>query len=198
MRLRSLGRKPTVCFDLENRPSAYWYDGQTTSEITAFGWKWDNQPEPRSMLLLRDGRFLTDTGRKVTVGRAYRMFVDELSAASVVYGHNIRRHDLPMLNSGLQRLQQPMLPVLLTCDTLRDGPKRNGMAASLAAYAAMYDLGGHKLAMSQPEWEQANRLEPAGIDLARERVESDVMLQEKLRLKMLDLGLLRPPQWWRP
>jgi hypothetical protein len=108
VRLRSLGTRRLLCWDLENRPLAYWYDGETTSEITAFGWKWDDEPAVATMLLRPDGRFDyfpagADRARGLTVGRAYSLFVGELASAGVVYGHNIRRHDLPMLNAGLLR-----------------------------------------------------------------------------------------------
>jgi hypothetical protein len=34
------------------------------------------------------------------------------------------------------------------------------------------------------------------IELARERVASDVLLQERLRDRLLDLGILREPKMW--
>jgi hypothetical protein len=83
-------------------------------------------------------------------------------------------------------------------DTLRDYPRRNGLSASLENLAAMYDLGGEKFGMSQPMWEEANKLTPDGVALARKRVASDVLLQERLREKLLSLGLLGVPKVWRP
>jgi hypothetical protein len=52
----------------------------------------------------------------------------------------------------------------------------------------MYGIKGAKYTMSQPMWENANRLPTDGIALARKRVASDVLLQERLRAKLLDLG----------
>ena len=46
--------------------------------------------------------------------------------------------------------------------------------------------------------EQANKLTPDGIGLARTRVASDVILQERLRDKLIELGLLGAPQMWGP
>jgi Fe2+ transport system protein FeoA len=37
---------------------------------------------------------------------------------------------------------------------------------------------------------------PDGIETARKRVVSDVLLQERLRLKLLELGLLGAPRMW--
>lgn len=186
-----------LCFDLENRPLAYWYDGETTSEITAFGWKWSDKKRVHSLLLCADGTF-SDGTTNIPYRDAYHLFYSELTAATVAYGHNIRRHDLPMLNANLWRLQLPLLPPLRTTDTCKDVPKRGGMSVSLENLAALYDLGGKKFTMSQPAWEDANRLTPSGIELARKRVVSDVLLQEKLRDKLRELGILKPPKMWTP
>lgn len=190
-------RQRALCFDLENRPLAYWYDGQTTSQITAFGWKWSDDDSVNSLLLRPDGVYDSGEGYMCSAQRAHGEFRDILASADLVYGHNIRRHDLPILNSWLLRLQLPLLPPLLTSDTLSDYPKRNGLSASLENLAAMYGLGGEKFGMSQPMWEQANMLTPEGIALARKRVESDVLLQERLREKEIELGLLGPPKIWK-
>lgn len=187
-----------LCWDLENRPLAYWYDGETTSEITAFGWKWSDERAVRTMLLQPDGRFVLDDGMLVTRAAAYSLFIGELNTAGLVYGHNIRRHDLPMLNAELLRQQLSPLPPMLTTDTCRDLPKRKGLSYSLENMAAMYGLKGKKYTMSQPMWEQANRLTPDGIALARKRVASDVVLQERLRAKLVSLGILKEPRIWSP
>lgn len=198
MKLRKVGHVRHLCFDLENRPLAYWFDGQTTSQITAFGWKWSDEPEPHTLLLHADGRFENDTGKKIGNKAAHARFREVLCSASLVFGHNIRRHDLPIFQAWLLRHELPPLPRLLTSDTLRDYPKRRDMSASLENLAAMYDLEGVKFGMSQPMWEQANKLTPDGIALVRKRVSSDVILQQKLRAKLMDLGLLGEPRYWSP
>ena len=196
-------RTKLLCFDLENRPLAYWYDGETTSEITAFGWKWADEDRVWTMLLSRTGRFkiqhsLNPESHTLNEKAAYGLFRSVLAKADIVYGHNIRRHDLPILNAGLLRRQLPILPSLLTSDTLKDYPRRGGMSASLANLASFYGLEGEKLTMTQHMWEEANRLKTDGIELARERVEGDVLLQERLRNKLVELELLKPPRRWNP
>lgn len=198
MRLRRSEPLRVLGFDLENRPGAYWFGDATTSQITAFAWKWVDEPAVHTMLLTVGGRFKCDTGRTVTAVNAYRRFAAELAAAGLVFGHNIRQHDLPTLNAGLLRLLLPPLAPVRTTDTLRDYPKRRGMAANLASFADLYGLDGEKHAMSQHAWEQANQLTAAGMVEARERVVSDVLLQEQLRGRLLDLGLLRAPRVWSP
>lgn len=187
-----------LCFDLENAPWAYWYPGEVTSRITAFGWKWRDEEEVHTLLLRHDGWWETDKKRKVAPEVVFRRFRDILQEAGIIYGHNIRRHDLPMFQAHLLRLGETPLSSLLTTDTLRDIPKRGGMSASLANLAAMYELGGEKFHLSQHDWETANELDSRGMELARQRVVSDVLLQEKLRDKLLDLGILKAPRTWRP
>lgn len=197
MRLRSVGTSRRLCFDLENRPLAYWYDGQTTSQITAFGWKWSDERRSQTMMLHPDGSYETDSGNgRVDAHTAHSTFRDLLCEAGLVYGHNIRRHDLPIMQAWLLRLELPPLPALLTSDTCRDYPRRKDMSASLENLASLYGLKGTKLSMSQPMWEEANRLTADGIALARKRVVSDVLLQEHLRDRLLELGLLAAPRMW--
>lgn len=187
-----------MCFDLENRPLAYWYDGATTSEITAFGWKWSDEKHVRSMVLRADGRFEDEMGKRVAYRKAHELFGADLAAADIVYGHNIRRHDLPMLEAWRYRLGLPSLPAVLTTDTCRDIPKRKDLSASLENLAEMYGLKLPKHRMSIPKWERANQLRPDGIAEARVRVESDVVLQEALRARLVAEGKLRAPRTWAP
>lgn len=187
-----------LCWDIENRPAAYWYDGATTSQITAIGWKWNDEKLVHTLMLLPDGYWEGDDGILVPESLGYIIFKDVLCQAYLNYGHNIRRHDLPIFQAGLLRRGIPPLPELLTSDTLKDMPKRKDMSFSLENLAGYLNLQGDKYTMSQPMWEEANRLTPEGIKLARKRVSSDVLLQEKLRNKLIELGLLRSPRIWRP
>jgi len=177
---------------------AYWYDGQTTSEITAIGWKFVDEPKCHTMMLCADGRFETDDGDRITDTKAYMSFREILLKADVVFGHNIRKHDLPIFQAGLLRRQLPPLTPIRNSDTLRDIPKKNGLSASLANLSAMYGLDGEKQSMSHSDWELSNRLTPEGIALARGRVVGDVLLQEKLLDKLKGLDLLRPARMWNP
>ena len=182
-------------FDLENRPLSYWYDGETTSEITAFAWKWLGEDRVQTMLLRPDGK-LDYEGRRISAKKAYLLFRNVLGQADMVVGHNIRRHDLPMFNAGLLRLQLEPLGELRTQDTCRDLPRRRGLSYSLENMAEMYGIEGEKVSMSQPKWEDANRLTRSGLEKTWKRVVGDVWLQERLHARLLELGLLKPPRKW--
>lgn len=190
---------PVLGFDIENRPAAYWYPGETTAEITAICWKWRHEDDVHLLLLQRNNRWQRD-GLKTTVDTraAMRLISRVLGDAGIVYGHNIRGHDLPIIQGTLERLALPKLPSLLTCDTLKDYPKRKAKAASLEVLADELDLGADKKHMGVAQWEQSNRLEPEGLEETRERVVGDVLLQERLRDRLLELDYLAAPRRWTP
>lgn len=188
-----------VGFDIENRPSAYWFDGKPTAEITAICWK-PVGGDPRVLLLKRDGRYQLDGGKRgLSPEQAFTMIRDVLAGAGLVFGHNIRGHDLPIVQAHLERLSLPLLPSILTTDTLKDYPKRKARSVSLENLAVELELDDDgKKHMGVAMWERANRLEPAGLEETRERVVGDVELQERLRDKLLELGYLSPPRRWNP
>jgi hypothetical protein len=199
LKLRSSGPGRLLCFDLENRPLAYWYDGETTSQITAFGWKWSDEEKVHTLLLTPTATTTATIGpAKRSTRRGARLLPRHpgLGRRRLRAQHPPPRPADPQLVAAPAQLDP--LPPLLTTDTLRDYPKRKGLSASLENLAAMYDLGGEKFGMSQPMWEEANKLTPDGVALARKRVASDVLLQERLREKLLSLGLLGVPKVWRP
>lgn len=196
---RTLKKKLRVLgFDTESYPSSPWWGDATTWRMSAFAWKWSDEKTVHSLLKRSDGHWTADDGTLYPADIAFSRFRDELVAADLVYGHNVRRHDLPRFNSGLLRLQLPVLPSILASDTLKDLPKRDAMSASLENLASMYGLKSSKMHMGTWGWEQANEQTEEGVALAKKRVTSDVLLHEQLRDKLLELNLLKPPRRWTP
>jgi hypothetical protein len=193
---RPVGR--ILCFDLENMGGAYWYGDALTKVMTAIGWKWADERKVHTLLKTSSGEWVDDDGIEMAREDAFTIFADVLESAGLVYGHNIRRHDLPMFNAHLLRCGMRTLHPLLTTDTLRDLPSRGGMAASLDNLVSMYGISGKKFKLSQHDWEVANELGEAGLALTRKRVSSDVRLQERLRKQLLEVGALKPARRWVP
>lgn len=185
-------------FDLENRPLSYWYDGNTTGEITAFGWSWIGEDEVSTMLLTRSGMYEDEDGTRRPPEEAVRFFREVLASADVITGHYIRRHDLPMFQAAMLEYGIEFLPPLLTQDTHGDLPKRKDLSVSQENLAAMFDLPEPKHHMTQTEWRKANRLTAEGIASARKRVVDDVIQHKALRAELLSRGLLGPPKKWKP
>ena len=194
-------KRGVMGWDLENRPMAYWYDGATTSQITAIGWKKDDD-DVQAMLLLPSGRFDTGGLRSQPAVKAYSDFRSLLIGAGLTYGHNVRRHDFPIFNAALLRCGLPPLPEMLTTDTLRDYPRTKDMSASLENLCELYGVtvpgADGKKHMGVVTWERANQLLPEGIAEAKERVVTDVLLQEALWRYLLERELLVMPRKWSP
>ena len=184
---RKLRPLRTLDFDCENRPLSYLGQDFTTAEITAIGWAWIGE-KPYYVLCLGDVPL-----RTMLLG-----FVAAYIQADLIVGHNIRRHDLPMLNGML--LEQGLAPLhpKMTTDTYLDLKRRSGISSSQANLAETLGVRSAKFGMSTPKWRSANRLSPEGIELTRKRVTADVKQNIALRAELLKRHWLKPPRVWVP
>ncbi len=185
-------------FDLENRPLSYMGMDFTSAEITAVAWSWVGTDEVSCILLTNTGKYVTDDGRKLTPAKALGLFLDAYNEADAVTGHYIRKHDLPLLNGALLELGLPPLPPKMTCDTKMDMVRKKDLSASQESLSEMYGLPEPKYHMTQGRWRAANRLQPDGLEEARERVVSDVVQHKALRAAMIQRHHLRPGRVWYP
>jgi hypothetical protein len=174
-------------FDIENRPLSYWYDGQTTAELTGFAMCWADDPESMEVYLL--GRDDMDY--------ALARFVEAYNEADMVTGHYIRRHDLPHINSELMERGMAPLGEKLTCDTKLDFVKKGDQPATQEYLAEMFGVESPKESMSQHDWRKANRLTSDGVARTKVRCVGDVKQHMELRLAMLKAGVLHEPKVWR-
>ena len=174
-----------LTFDIENRPLSYWFDGQTTAEITCIAWSWGKQVTAMAL-----GDHSLDT-----ILVAFREAYDQ---ADIVTGHYIRKHDLPILNSHMLEAGMSPLSGKLTHDTRLDFRKGKDLSLSQESLAAMLGCKAPKVKMDQTKWRAANRLSGDGIALTVERCVGDVKQHMEMRGKLLELGWLRPPRMWRP
>jgi len=189
--LKWQGSKPLriLDFDLENRPLSYWFDGNTTAEVTAIAASWLGETYV-------DCRLLT-----LEPGSATAMldwFLDLYNQADMVTGHYIRKHDLPILNAMCLDLGYPPLGSKLASDTQLDLMKRKDLSASQESLAAMFGLPEPKHHMTQQEWRKANRLLPDGMEATRERVTKDVIQHKALRAELITRGFLKAAKVWSP
>src|SRR4051812_15205867 len=99
MPLREIAALRVLCFDLENRPLAYFQPNAVISLVVSPSYQWSDEPDVQTLLLTRTGRYLADNGRTIAYKAAHERFREVLCSAGIVYGHNIRRHDLPMFQA---------------------------------------------------------------------------------------------------
>jgi DNA polymerase III epsilon subunit-like protein len=180
-----------LVWDLENRPLSYWYDGRPTAEVTAIGWKWVGETDCYVAAM--------GAGTQKTADKLLRRFRPAYEKADVLIGHNIRSHDLPILNAICVEYNLPPLQPKLTIDTLRDLQKFKDIPKSLEYLCDLLDCPHPKFHMTQHSWRQANRLEAQGLKLSQERVRVDVRATELVYQELLKLGLIvKPPKMWTP
>jgi DNA polymerase III epsilon subunit-like protein len=180
-----------LVWDLENRPLSYWYDGRPTAEVTAIGWKWVGETDCYVAAM--------GAGTQKTADKLLRRFRPAYEKADVLIGHNIRSHDLPILNAICVEYNLPPLQPKLTIDTLRDLQKFKDIPKSLEYLCDLLDCPHPKFHMTQHSWRQANRLEAQGLKLSQERVRVDVRATEWVYQELLKRGLLvKPPKMWTP
>lgn len=183
---RSPLRVRILDWDVENRPSTYWYEGQTTAEITAIACCWAHDSSSMKCWLL--GK---DKPQKML-----KEFVKRYDEADMVTGHHVRRHDLPLVNAALIEYGMEPLSPKVVCDTKNDLIGFKDMSKSQENLAAMFGIEAPKVQMNQVKWREANRLTKPGLVLTAERVCGDVNQHMALRLELVRRGLLNPPRVW--
>jgi len=172
-------------WDLENRPLSYMGQDYTSGEITAIAASWSDQARVHVWLLGRH------TQEEMIGG-----FLNLYEQADMVTGHNMRRHDLPVLSGAMLEFGFGRLPAKLCSDTYLDLVKRRHLSVSQESLAGTFGLPHPKEHMSQPLWREANRLTPQGLKHTRRRVAGDVRQHKQLRAHLLELGVLRDPKMW--
>ena len=177
-----------MSFDIENRPLSYWYDGQTTAQITAIASCWVDHPRSMRCQVLTLDPASEDT--------LLDIFLERYSKADVVTGHYIIRHDLPIINGALLERGDPPLRPKLVSDTRAHIKKRKDMPASQEALGEFLKLNNQKYLMTQSRWREANRLTPAGIRYTKRRVIADVREQMEMRSELIARGWLGRPLVW--
>jgi len=186
----SVRRRPlrALVFDIENRPLSYWYD-RPTAEVTVIAYKWLGQKS--TYVLMQD----PSTG----VAEILSEFRPIYEKAEVVIGHNIRRHDLPILHGAYIEQALPGLPAKLSIDTLRDLTAYKDIPKSLEYLAEMLGAPYEKFHMTQHSWREANRMDEDGLRRARKRCAVDVQVTEWVYNELLRRGMLtKRARVWNP
>lgn len=182
------GKTKVLDWDLENRPLSYLGKDFTTAEVTAIACKFVGERKIRCWLL----------GSGISMKDMLGEFREVFSYADVVTGHYILGHDLPIVSGALIEQGLDPLPPKLASDTYFHLKKFKGISKSQENLAAMLGLSAPKVQMNTIKWREANRLTPDGLALTEARVVGDVLQHTRLRAKLIELDLLKPPKMWRP
>lgn len=177
-------------FDIENRPLTYWSDRRPSAEITAIASCWLNDVTTMRIDVLT-----------VFIDSDVHMlenFVARYNEADMVTGHNIRKHDLPMINGALVELGMDPLQPKLTSDTYLDFVKHGDISVAQESLAEIMGIAVAKVHMTQNDWREANRLTEVGISKTKKRATIDVLQHMYMREELLRRGLLKSPKLWAP
>jgi hypothetical protein len=174
-------------FDIENRPLTYWAD-RPSAEITAIASCWSDDIKSMEVLLL---------GREEPT-EILKKFVARYNEADIVTGHYIRRHDLPIINGALMEYNIRPLKAKLTSDTRLDLIKKGDIPATQEYLSELLGLPVSKVAVSQHDWRQANRLTEEGLKITEKRVSGDVLQHILLREELIKRRLIGTPKIWKP
>lgn len=209
---RPAGGGRVLDFDIENRPLSYWVPDMPSAEVTSIAWMYRGDHDSLQCVLLappcwhpecevRCTHWPVDVMSEVELMGA---FVEAYNSADLVTGHYIRRHDLPITNAMLYDRDLPLLRPKMTSDTKLDMFKKADVPATQEYLLEVIDpqcnlgIALEKFHMTQRKWREANRLTPAGVELTRRRVMSDVHAHSHMREEMLQRGWLKGPRLWRP
>lgn len=191
MKLPLLKAGRILDFDIENRPSSYWYEGMTTAEVTAIAWAWVDDPKNIEVQVL-DPR---DENSFSFMLYRFKIAYDE---ADMVTGHYIRGHDLPILNGAYIESGLDPLSPKLTSDTKLDLMRYSDQPKTQEYLGSLMGTSAPKVHMTQTDWRAANRLTPEGLEKTKKRVMGDVKQHMQLRKQLINRGLLKSPKIWRP
>lgn len=192
----SVPAQRTLDLDLENRPLNYaGHDDFTFSEITAIACA--------DLYVLTNGRHKGQNVKCWLLGEDHPLtmleeFRERYIAADLITGHNLLKHDLPILNGAMLEYGLGPLPPRLVSDTYLHLKKRAGVSASQASLAAMLGIKAPKVSMSQTDWRLANRLYEEGIEKTRARCIGDVVQHIAMRKVLLEREWFRAPRMWSP
>lgn len=169
--------------DIENKPGTYGAADYTHPKLTAIGCKFLDEDEVEAWCLPSD---------KPRLKRAYAQFFrDCWDRADFVIGHNFRRHDMKILDGLYTSLGLPLLTRKKIVDTYLDQPKMVGFSRSLENLAARWDCPIQKMHLSEYDWERAYDGIAVGVEKMRQRVSTDVLINEWLYKELIERKLLK-------
>lgn len=177
-----------IVFDVENMPGTYGPGDYTHPKMTALGWApaldmgHPLHPNIEGRLIIR-----TDKGQMRAVAEEFRQVWEE---ADFVVGHNIRRHDIKLIDGFYYSLDLPLLSRKRLVDTYLDQPKLEGLSRSLENLTSRWGCPIKKPHLEEHVWEAAYDGIPWAQERMHKRVMADVAINRWLYFQLVDRGLL--------
>jgi hypothetical protein len=176
-------------FDMESMAAGFADPAWVPQKITCIAWSWIGYDAVNSVISTQMGFFIPSIRAEMLA-----QFMPVFEQADMVTGHNLLRHDLPLLRAECLRLGLAPPKPKMVQDTMRLG-KTKGLKKGQDNLGGLLRTQQEKQAMDWEAWEQA--YEDPTWQLVRDRAESDVVMHKEVRQKMLDRGgwLSSPVPW---
>ena len=165
-------------FDMESMAAGFADPAWVPQKITCISWSWIGYSAVNSVISTQMGFFIPEIRRTML-----EQFMAVYEQADVVTGHNLIRHDLPLLNAECLRLGLPQPSSKKVEDTIAFR-KTKGLKKGLDNLAKLLKTQEEKQDMDYEAWEQA--YEDPTWKLVIDRCESDVRLHKQVREKMIE------------
>jgi len=159
-------------FDIENVPGFYWYDGETTSRLHTIVCAFTRNPGKMYKWQMKWDAKL-GLHFPTTYFERFKALVE---SADAVTGHNILKHDIPILNGYAERNGVEPIKWPHVIDTLKERRKKNlkGVPGSQEFLADASGADEKKMHVGIHTWELAAAGEPKAMKIALDRCISDV------------------------
>ncbi len=188
MQWRNAGDLRILDFDTESLAAGFADPEWVPQKITCCAWSWVGEDEIHVRACGFRG-FFQDAPR----ARMMRPFLAAVREADMLTGHNIKRHDLRVINAECMRLGFDPLPPLLLQDTMRLPPSK-GFKKGQDNLSELLEVPAEKMTLSWQGWDKAYSEE--GWPMVKERCRSDVAQNKLLRVALLERGWLGDPVRW--
>ena len=182
--------KRILDFDTESLAAGFADPEWVPQKITCSAWSWVGEDVVHHRICGIRGFFIPEVRAK-----SLRPLVAAIRQADIVRGHNLARHDLPVLNAECLRLGLGPLPPLQVQDSIKI-VRTKGFKKGQDNLARLLKLEKEKLAMDWQAWEDAYA--EAGWPTVIARCVSDVEQHKQLWDAMSAAGWLKPMTVWRP
>lgn len=185
-------RKPLRILDFDTESLAAGFDDPqwVPQHITCSAWSWVGEDKIHVRTCGYKGFFVDEIR-----ARSMKALVDAIRQADIVRGHNLLKHDLPIINGECLRFKWEPLPAIRVQDSMRI-VKTKGFKKGQDNLAMLLKLEAEKMAMNHQAWQDAYA-EP-GWPKVKLRCVSDVEQHKQLYEAMSDAGWLRAMTVWNP
>ena len=190
MRITEGGEYKILDFDVETVAAGFADPEWVPQKITCVAWSWVGSDEVKSRICTPRGLF----GKTQLRATMLADLLAEISKADMLTGHNIARFDLLVINAECMRLGLEPITSARVQDTMRL-VRSKGFKKGQDNLEALLKTRQQKLDLNWQEWQDA--YDEDGWQTIRDRAETDVIGHKEIRLKLLELELLKPPIDWR-